>query len=170
MIFWCVVGYFISFQTGDINQNFNLLTMYLLVVNFNVNTSLTFTILLRGELMLRVIGVVLCVGVVLGGCAKRPNAVVPASLPSETYASYSCDQLNQLLVSAKAEEKTLTSKQRGAADADAIGVFLVGVPIGGLAGGDVEGELSVAKGKVLSIESQRIAKQCGVAATAPAAE
>jgi hypothetical protein len=62
------------------------------------------------------------------------------------------------------------SKQRGAADADAIGVFLVGVPIGGLAGGDVEGELSVAKGKVLSIESQRIAKQCGVAATVPAAE
>lgn len=104
----------------------------------------------------------LVVALLFSGCAKRPNAVVPANLPSETYANYSCGQLERLLVSEKANEKTLTSKQRGAADADAIGIFLVGIPVAGVLGGDVEGELSVAKGKVLSIQSQRIAKQCDV--------
>ncbi|MEP3249460.1 MAG: hypothetical protein ABJN11_09980 [Lentilitoribacter sp.] len=71
----------------------------------------------------------LVVALLVAGCAKRPNAVVPANLPSETYANYSCKQLGQLLVSEKANEKTLTSKQRGAADADAIGIFLVGSPL-----------------------------------------
>lgn len=104
----------------------------------------------------------LVVALLFSGCAKRPNAVVQANLPSETYANYSCGQLERLLVSEKANEKTLTSKQRGAADADAIGIFLVGIPVAGVLGGDVEGELSVAKGKVLSIQSQRIAKQCDV--------
>lgn len=104
----------------------------------------------------------LMVALIVSGCAKRPNAVVPASLPSQTYASYDCKQLNELLIKEQANEKTLASKQRGAADADAISVFLVGLPISGALGGDVEGELSVAKGKVLSIQSQQIAKQCGV--------
>ncbi|MEP2978001.1 MAG: hypothetical protein ABJO86_00860 [Lentilitoribacter sp.] len=104
----------------------------------------------------------LMVALLFSGCAKRPNAVVPANLPSQTYANYNCKQLNELLLKEQANEKALSSKQRGAADADAIGVFLVGLPISGALGGDVEGELSVAKGKVLSIQSQRIAKQCGI--------
>lgn len=104
----------------------------------------------------------LVVALFVSGCAKRPNAIVPASLPSQTYANFDCKQLNELLASAQANEKALASKQRGAADADAIGVILIGLPISGALGGDVEGELSVAKGKVLSIQSQQIAQQCGV--------
>lgn len=110
--------------------------------------------------MLRVITVTLGVGIVLAGCAKRPNAVVPTTLPSDTYAAYSCDQLAVELEKSKAEVDALSAKQTNAANADAVGVFLVAVPVGSLTNNDVEGELSVAKGKVVSIQSQQIAKKC----------
>lgn len=116
---------------------------------------------MQGNILLsKNVVVSLMVVCLLHGCAKRPNAVVPANLPSETYAGFSCEELDQLLVSEQVKEAELIKKQRGAADADAIGVFLVGVPVAGLVGGDVEGELSVAKGKVVSIQSQRSAKRC----------
>lgn len=110
--------------------------------------------------MLRVIGISLSLAILLAGCAKRPKAVVATTLPSDTYAAYSCEDLGVELVKAQSDVTTLSAKQTNAANADAVGVFLVLVPVGSLTNNNVEGELSVAKGKVLSIQSQQIAKKC----------
>jgi hypothetical protein len=99
---------------------------------------------------------------VISSCAKRPNAVVATSLPSDTYAAYTCAELAPELTKAEADVSALSAKQTNAANADAVGVFLVAVPVGSLTNNDVEGELSVAKGKVLAIKSQQIAKKCSV--------
>lgn len=94
------------------------------------------------------------------GCAKRPKVVIPVNLSSDTYASYSCEQLTVELPKAQAEEAVLPQKQTNAANADAVGVFLVAVPVGRLTGNDVEGELAVAQGKVLAIKSVQVSKKC----------
>lgn len=54
---------------------------------------------------------------------------------------------------------SLEQKQNGAATGDAIGVFLLMVPVSKLTGGDVAGELGASKGKVLALE-QRVSR-CG---------
>lgn len=94
------------------------------------------------------------------GCAKRPRAVVPVAMPSGTYASFSCEELAVELPKAQAEQTELSRKQTNTANADAVGVFLVAIPVGKLTGNDVEGDLAVAKGKVLAIQAEQISKKC----------
>ena len=53
----------------------------------------------------------------------------------------------------------LEGKQKGAVAGDAIGVFLIGVPVSSLTGGDVSGHIATSKGKVLALEA-RVAS-CG---------
>lgn len=96
----------------------------------------------------------------LSGCAKRPDAIVPVAMPSETYAGFECDQLNKSLITERNTLATLSSAQNSAANADAIGVFLVGVPVASLTDGDKEGLIAVAKGKIQALESAKISKGC----------
>ena len=48
----------------------------------------------------------------------------------------------------------LEAKQRSAAAGDAVGVFLIGVPVSSLTGNDVSGQIGASKGKVLALESR----------------
>lgn len=93
-------------------------------------------------------------------CAKRPNAIVPVDVANSTYEGFSCQQLGQ--EQSKEQEKlaALSKKQNGAANIDALGVFLVGVPVGSLANADVEGQIAVSKGRLVSIENVLISKTC----------
>ncbi len=50
--------------------------------------------------------------------------------------------------------------QNHAANADAFGVFLVGVPAGSLTGGDKEGDIAVSKGKVEAMGMAMRGKGC----------
>ena len=54
----------------------------------------------------------------------------------------------------------LSKQQISAANGDAFGVFLVGVPIGSVAGGDKEGEMAASKGKVSAMQSAGMSKGC----------
>lgn len=93
-------------------------------------------------------------------CAKRPNAIVPVDVANSTYEGFSCLQLAQ--EQAKEQEKlaALSKKQNGAANVDALGVFLVGIPVGSLANADVEGQIAVSKGRLVSMGNVLISKRC----------
>jgi len=69
----------------------------------------------------------------------------------------SCSQAKSQLDSERVELAALEKRQNGAATGDAIGVFLILVPVSKLTGGDVAGEVGTSKGKVLALE-QRMAR------------
>ncbi|WP_299965637.1 hypothetical protein [uncultured Roseobacter sp.] len=86
-------------------------------------------------------------------CAKGPDSIAPVSM-GNAFAATSCtDARNQL-----AEEQeilaALEQKQRNAQTGDAIGVFLILVPVSSITGNDVEGELATSKGKVIALENR----------------
>ncbi|WFS02219.1 hypothetical protein [Rhizobium tumorigenes] len=96
----------------------------------------------------------------MASCAKRPGAIVPVDIPMAAYSNLSCPQLSQELIKEQGKLSSLSSAQNNAATGDAVGVFLIGVPASSLTGGDKEGDISVSKGKVISIESTLKAKGC----------
>ncbi|MCV0427173.1 MAG: hypothetical protein K5905_17060 [Roseibium sp.] len=96
----------------------------------------------------------------LTACAKGPDAIKPASIPLAAYTGQSCSNLSKELVLEKDRLEDLEDAQRSAQAGDAFGVFLIGIPISSATGGDKEGDLSVSKGKVQSIELAMKSKNC----------
>jgi hypothetical protein len=76
-------------------------------------------------------------------------------MPVNAYAGLSCDQL-------------VTEHRRSsaalAATGDAVGVFLIGVPVSSLSGGDKEGLVAQHKGEIVAIEGAMRARQCALPA------
>jgi hypothetical protein len=97
---------------------------------------------------------------VLGGCAKRPDAIAPTAFPAETYANLKCQEINNNLIMEKGTLATLSASQNSAANADAVGVFLVGIPLASLTDGDKEGLIAVTKGKIQALEAAKVRKGC----------
>ncbi|RFB93591.1 hypothetical protein B5K11_13800 [Rhizobium leguminosarum bv. trifolii] len=96
----------------------------------------------------------------LAGCAKRPDAIVQVDIPMAAYTNLSCEALAGELKRERAKLDDLSKQQISAANGDAFGVFLVGVPIGSVAGGDKEGEIAASKGKVSAMQSAGMSKGC----------
>lgn len=97
----------------------------------------------------------------IAGCAKRPDAITPMSLPITTaYVSLDCTQLAAEHQKSTASLATVSKAQNSAATGDAVGVFLIGVPMSSLGGGDQEGQVALHKGEIVAIESVQKNKSC----------
>lgn len=86
-------------------------------------------------------------------CAKGPDAIPPVSMGNAFAATICKDARAELAI----EQETLAAleeKQRRAQTGDAIGVFLVLVPVSSITGHDVEGELATSKGRVIALENR----------------
>lgn len=73
----------------------------------------------------------------LAGCAKRPESIV--AVPNSGPCT---NEDRRRLVD-------LEAKQRQAANSDAVGVFLIGVPVASLSGADNEAEIAILKGRCI---------------------
>ena len=107
----------------------------------------------------------------LAGCAKNPDAIAPISMPVNAYAGLSCEQLVTEHRRSSAALAAVSQQQKQAATGDAVGVFLIGVPVSSLSGGDKEGLVARHKGEIVAIEGAMRARHCAVAepeAAAPA--
>lgn len=102
--------------------------------------------------------IVIGAALTLPGCASRASAVAPLSVDASEYYYLSCTEAKAELEVARQKEATLTRKQNNAATGDAVGVFLVLVPASSVFGGDVEGELALAKGQTRALETAVRAK------------
>lgn len=89
----------------------------------------------------------------IAACAKSPDAIAPVSMGS-AYAGLSCQQAAADLRAERAALAALEGKQRGAVAGDAVGVFLIGVPMSSLSGGNVEGQIAASKGKVMALDAR----------------
>lgn len=91
-------------------------------------------------------------------CAKRPDAIAPASM-GDAYSNISCQQARELLAAERVTLAGLEQEQRIAANTDAATVFLVLVPMSALNNSDKEGEIATSKGRVVALENRLI--RCG---------
>lgn len=108
---------------------------------------------------------VLAFGLAVSLCAKRPDAIVPVDVPMAAYSNLDCQALAREYLKEQASLSAVSKQQHDAATGDAVGVFLVGVPMSSTFGGDKEGQVAVAKGKVNAIEANMKAKSCNAPAT-----
>ena len=89
----------------------------------------------------------------IAACAQSPSAIAPVSM-NGAYDATSCQQAANMLMAERETLAALEAKQKGAVAGDAIGVFLIGVPVSSLTGGDVAGDIGASKGKVLALEAR----------------
>lgn len=89
----------------------------------------------------------------LAACAASPSSIQPVSM-GNAFAAVSCAQAEADLHVERQTLAALESKQKGAVVGDAVGVFLIGVPVSSLSGGDRAGAIGASKGKVLALEAR----------------
>lgn len=104
------------------------------------------------------LSLVVCLLVVAAACTPRPDSIAPVSMTG-AYDNMSCNQAVNELNAERPRLVELERQQNAAATADAVGVFLVLVPVSKLTGGDRAGSIGASKGKVLALE-QRVSR-CG---------
>lgn len=95
----------------------------------------------------------LIAALLLSACAAQPDAIAPVAL-GDAYAGVSCTAARAQLTQSRAELAALSDAQRQAATGDALGVFLLGVPVSSLSGGDKAGQIATVKGQILALETR----------------
>jgi hypothetical protein len=96
---------------------------------------------------------VLAILATLSACAPSPNSISPVSM-GNAFAGLSCADARTMLAAERAALAPLESRQQNAATGDALGVFLLGLPVSSLTGGDVSGQIAAARGKVIALEAR----------------
>lgn len=89
----------------------------------------------------------------VAACAKSPDSI--AAIPmTGAFDGLTCADATTALTTEQTTLATLDTTQRQAVTGDALGVFLIGVPVSSLTGGDVSGLIGVSRGKVLALQSR----------------
>ena len=94
----------------------------------------------------------------LGACAKLPDSIAPVSMAG-AYDNVSCSNAQNLLTQEQSTLAVLSEQQKAAATGDAIGVFLVLIPVSTMTGSNKEGEIAASKGKVAALQARLMS--CG---------
>ncbi|WP_081780690.1 hypothetical protein [Sulfitobacter sp. 20_GPM-1509m] len=96
----------------------------------------------------------------LGACAKQPDQIAAVDIGSNEYRGYSCKQLLETEVKYTQALTNLSAQQKSAANGDAWGVFLLGLPLSSMGGNDKETMIAVTKGHLQSIDREQARKNC----------
>jgi len=106
------------------------------------------------------IALALTVATVLSaGCANRPESIRASFVSHEKYTHLDCIQLATKMGDTRAELEKYSKLQDSKANGDAVGVFLVLIPVSKLTG-DHEGDVARYKGEVEAIETAQIKMKC----------
>lgn len=93
----------------------------------------------------------------LAACATPPESVAPAPLAgaeAAQIARLSCRDAEAERRKALTLAASLEDAQRAAAEADALAVFLVGLPVASMTGGDRADALAAARGHVAALDAR----------------
>jgi starvation-inducible outer membrane lipoprotein len=105
---------------------------------------------------------VICAAAMLlaAGCAKRPEEIIAAAVPAESYMQMQCAQLASLKVQKEAELGKLSEHQAKVAEHDKAAMYVLHVPMGTITQGDKEEQVARAKGEVQAINTAYQSKNC----------
>lgn len=98
--------------------------------------------------------------VISTACAKRPDAIAAVDIPATAYTHLDCIALSQESLKLQQALSELAKQQTKAADGDAIGVFLIGVPLSSAGGADKEALIATTKGKIAAVENAARQNSC----------
>ncbi|WP_136685668.1 hypothetical protein [Falsirhodobacter xinxiangensis] len=87
-------------------------------------------------------------------CAQRPDSIAATPMPAGMFSAMSCHQARAEHHASTQRLATLSKQQNSAATGDAIGVFLLAVPMSSLTGGDKSGLIAAEKGKVQALDAR----------------
>ena len=96
----------------------------------------------------------------VSACAKKPEEISAADVGEGIYRTSSCAQLATRRTQYSQNLENLSADQRSAAQGDALGVFLLGLPLSSMSGNDKETAISVTKGHLQQIEAEQQRKGC----------
>ena len=107
---------------------------------------------------------VLIVAVVayLTGCAAHPSSIQPTYVSERHYKGWTCDDLRAEYSEVSTRFLAAYELQRGEASADAMGVFLIAIPAGGMGSADMEAQIAQYKGILITIQALGERQQCGI--------
>jgi hypothetical protein len=104
---------------------------------------------------------------VVSACAKQPENIAAVPMDTASYERMSCRSLAAEEAKITAELNALSAAQKSAANSDALGVFLLGIPWSSMSGNDSsmsgndkEALIAVAKGRVDAINTVQASKGC----------
>lgn len=97
---------------------------------------------------------------VVSACAKQPENIAAVPMDTASYERMSCRSLAAEEAKITAELNALSAAQKSAANSDALGVFLLGIPWSSMSGNDKEALIAVAKGRVDAINAVQASKGC----------
>jgi hypothetical protein len=101
----------------------------------------------------------LLAAILLTSCASRPDSIAPTQVSATEYEGLSCNDTTSMLAEKRDLLRQSESQQNRAATGDALGVFLLFVPVSTVFGGDNEGMVAQYKGEVLALE-RALAMNC----------
>jgi hypothetical protein len=103
---------------------------------------------------------VLALSASLAACATPPESIPAATIPSSTYAGYSCDRLLDLRLRIEDALQVAMMQQKSASNTDAWGVFLVGMPVASLSGADIAPRVASLKGQRATVTDLISTQRC----------
>ena len=98
--------------------------------------------------------------VLLAACAQQPDKISAIPVSGDPYRGFSCKQLKAEHLKTSQELEAASADQKRAASGDALGVFLLGLPVSSMSGNDKEAAIAVAKGRVNELDAKMLAKGC----------
>lgn len=114
--------------------------------------------------MKQLCALLLSVGLVISGCASRPESIESAYVSPLEYQDYSCSQLGQELRRIGRKVQEVAGDQSGQATGDAVamgvGLVIFWPALFFLIGDDRAEELARLKGESEAVEQAAIAKDC----------
>lgn len=105
---------------------------------------------------IRIAILMLAAPAIVAACAQSPDSIAPAAMPGGMYDSLSCTAARDEYTRVTTGLAALEAQQRSAVAGDAVGVFLIGVPMSSLTGGDKAGLIAAEKGKALALQSRLV--------------
>ena len=100
------------------------------------------------------------------GCANRPESIHASFVSFEKYIDLDCAALETKMSTARADLAKYSKMQDDKANADAVGVFLLLIPISKLSG-DHEADVARTKGEIEAIETAQVKNKCRGGPQAP---
>jgi hypothetical protein len=95
------------------------------------------------------------------GCATSPGQIKPIAVSDVHFSKFSCEELASVAADTAVALATTWENQKNAAEGDALGVFLIGVPASSMGGGDVGYALARHLGEAEAIDRVSDEMDCG---------
>lgn len=90
----------------------------------------------------------------LTACAPSPGGIAPAAVPAAMYSGLTCNAARAMRQGQQEQLSALEVAQRQAVAGDAIGVFLIAIPVSSLTGGNKAGAIAEAKGRLIALDAR----------------